>query len=580
MSAILFNHSNSTPTTGLSSTAPTHKAHMSTHSVSQPTASSIDPVELERVFSFFTTRALVVPWHIYDHLAIHLTADILVFILTKWHVLSDAPILRAGFLLGLLSSPRKRFPADLKLPADKLIELGRADPHPYVRLVGDMLSTWVSNGYINSTCVLQIPELSSGLYPLRQKLSTIQLFPKVLVFISHIARKHSALPFSRPASAISSTPISPTSTSTLASNEVFTFKPEYAIRPLHERIAEYGIDLTQVDTSMSHNRSSSGKSPLASTPLGIRKRPNSNSAFLRPAQRLATNTRRFSHGFSFSTSSTGSPHASSPGAITPVRAKGFQKESKIKMIDIEQAVDIEKIKTEAQKKIEDDAQAEKMRKARERDKAAQARREAKELTQNERRMKRAKLDEERKAKLEFKDKTERKLKVSASEDSVDKPICLGSTDVASDNDEDLFNAAAGIKKRGTISLGQFSQSPKQSQSLPLIDPPSVPAPAPAPAPDPIQNQPSFNTPKIAFEDVICGSTDLSPEDSNLIQDFLLGRYLSTNDTIREIKLNEHVYDDPTGVRKRESMWIILDYKNCKWRKVKRTVRINVVATVD
>ena len=42
--------------------------------------------------------------------------------------------------------------------------------------------------------------------------------------------------------------------------------------------------------------------------------------------------------------------------------------------------------------------------------------------------------------------------------------------------------------------------------------------------------------------------------------------------MKEIKLNEKIFEDDNGERKREVMTMILDYSNCKWRKVKRTCK--------
>ena len=49
-------------------------------------------------------------------------------------------------------------------------------------------------------------------------------------------------------------------------------------------------------------------------------------------------------------------------------------------------------------------------------------------------------------------------------------------------------------------------------------------------------------------------------------------YIVKHDAVREIKLNERLIEDASGERKREILTMILDYANCKWRKVKRTCK--------
>lgn len=41
---------------------------------------------------------------------------------------------------------------------------------------------------------------------------------------------------------------------------------------------------------------------------------------------------------------------------------------------------------------------------------------------------------------------------------------------------------------------------------------------------------------------------------------------------KTIKLSERSFIDVNGDRKKEVLTIVLDYFNCKWRKVKRTAR--------
>lgn len=50
--------------------------------------------------------------------------------------------------------------------------------------------------------------------------------------------------------------------------------------------------------------------------------------------------------------------------------------------------------------------------------------------------------------------------------------------------------------------------------------------------------------------------------------------IEIQDITKEFKLTEKISTDAMGITKKEVLIIILDYLNCKWRKVKRTTKIN------
>ena len=78
---------------------------------------------LETIYNFFLSKALNKPWRAYEGVSIHLSPDILDYIVNKWDTLNDGPMsdtFKAGFLMSLLSSPRKRLSPELKLGAEKV----------------------------------------------------------------------------------------------------------------------------------------------------------------------------------------------------------------------------------------------------------------------------------------------------------------------------------------------------------------------------------------------------------------------------------------------------------------------------
>jgi hypothetical protein len=75
-----------------------------------------------------------------------------------------------------------------------------------------------------------------------------------------------------------------------------------------------------------------------------------------------------------------------------------------------------------------------------------------------------------------------------------------------------------------------------------------------------------------IDNVLAGADCVSEEERNEIAKFLRGDY-TIQPHVREFKLSEKIVVVDESTRKREAMFIVLDYSNCKWKKVKRTSRI-------
>ena len=78
--------------------------------------------KLQQIFQFFTSKALATPWHILDHVSNHLSVDILKYIISQWGLVAgkDKVHIRAGFLLALLNSPKKKLAPELKVFAEQV----------------------------------------------------------------------------------------------------------------------------------------------------------------------------------------------------------------------------------------------------------------------------------------------------------------------------------------------------------------------------------------------------------------------------------------------------------------------------
>ncbi|KAL2911596.1 hypothetical protein HK105_208935 [Polyrhizophydium stewartii] len=559
---------------------------------------------MEQIFLFFTTKALAVSWHIYDQLAIHLEPDIIDYIIARWPTIA-APSLRAGFILAMLASPRKRLAHDFKPGAEKLAQLGERDPHPYVRLVAKALSTWISRGFFDTHLIYSLPELQPSLAPLRKS------------------------------------PVNPSAPSAFGpSPPVFRFKSEHAIGSLESRLKAYSLD----------DETSAGRSitpPKAGAPLSaaanpLRKKPTP-APFLRrtsglsaPAPPRRLNAGPFGQrGDSAGSLSLASPLTPSSGALPA--GKGFKKETRIKMLDLDEVKDIDKSKTDAQKKLEDDAKAEKERKQREREAEMQARREVKEAELEEKRQKKARLEEERRSKLEAKErralereekrkhmedqpntgseKRRRKSDSAMSPDSAGSPLSPtappmheemgmpgsvpGGVFFPMQGLQPILDAAAALSgfqqqqqqqepstffnPSATTSFLSYNGSMFQPQLIPQMAPqmaafghdaapPTLDAHAQVPIQPALQPAPATSQVPVAVEEIIGGSDLVTQQDIKLIEDFLTGNYVRHDET-KEVKLSERIYVDDNGQRKRENMWILLNYSECKWRKVKRTSKL-------
>ncbi|KAI8614001.1 hypothetical protein BC830DRAFT_418771 [Chytriomyces sp. MP71] len=113
--------------------------------------------------------------------------------------------------------------------------------------------------------------------------------------------------------------------------------------------------------------------------------------------------------------------------------------------------------------------------------------------------------------------------------------------------------------------GYYEQQ-QQPYSAPILDAvPPVPVPelAAAPAAATVQAEPILGA----------DAANLSAEDRAFVESFLSGQHDKTSGN-KEIKLSEStVTDAGTGVTQVHTLYLVLDYEACKWKKIKRKRKI-------
>ncbi|KAJ3079439.1 hypothetical protein HDU99_010895 [Rhizoclosmatium hyalinum] len=223
---------------------------------------------------------------------------------------------------------------------------------------------------------------------------------------------------------------------------------------------------------------------------------------------------------------------------------------KIMMLDDNFVATEEKAKFEEKRKHEEEvasAAARKAREAEERKLAAQRAKEEKERELLEKKLQRERAIEERRVReLEEKQRREEEKRQREEARRVRE-------------EEDRLREER--RKMPPEPPQQIQMDPYPQSALPFIALQTASLPPPLPLPSPA--------------DTVLGAdaSTVSPEDRAAVEQFLAGHYDKSTPN-REIKLNESTITDPTtGVSQIHTMYLVLDYEQCKWRKVKRKRRV-------
>lgn len=275
--------------------------------------------KLNRVFQYFCKQALATPWRVKDMVSIHLSPEIMKDIASRWNTIISEPTLRAGFLLALLETPKKKYNAENRDPALELCQKGIDDINPYIRMLAVMMSKFICNGYMDLEFAMAIEEISIAVNKVTEHFpkTTLSVHPNELCFLQPNVAAQIHL---------------------MESNDNLSFLP---LPALEERIKQYGIpeELTKIHHVTPHSpfphRKLSGRY-VAPTSLGIPKRKSLSSTNI---------------GFSL------------PPTMTDhqTKLKGLRKSSKIIILDIDEPIAIRNqskpaaidVKNEREKKIKD-----------------------------------------------------------------------------------------------------------------------------------------------------------------------------------------------------------------------------------
>ncbi|KAI8839719.1 hypothetical protein BJ741DRAFT_80108 [Chytriomyces cf. hyalinus JEL632] len=260
------------------------------------------------------------------------------------------------------------------------------------------------------------------------------------------------------------------------------------------------------------------------------------------------------------------------------QAAGLMKKSSLKMLDTDELVREEKEKYELKKRAEEEAASEAARKKKELEDKKQHAREAKERDAEEKRMKREKLIEDKKIRetdaIAKKEEEKRKREESRTqrvdeENFDDRRKSAGSESQPSygQQDTDLHNQRSHQQQQ------QQQQQPAQHPD-PSTLPPWLANPEIMPVPQPLSVPPialdATPVPVVSALTILGDDAQyLSAEDRMLLDSFLSGKYDKRAET-KEIKLSEtEVVDPKTGAVQIQSLFLVLDYEACKWKKIRR-----------
>ncbi|KAJ3114979.1 hypothetical protein HDU96_001379 [Phlyctochytrium bullatum] len=258
------------------------------------------------------------------------------------------------------------------------------------------------------------------------------------------------------------------------------------------------------------------------------------------------------------------------------------------------------------RKEAEEASREHDRKRRELEEKRKAAKDAKEREQEEKRLKRQKLKEEKEARDAAKEAEKQQKKAAAEEAKrrkrVESPGGIEDPDQshapkrrrASVNDDgehksetsgtlaEMDMSEAPAAQRGIIAqlqpgnLNTPSDMPALKESAPSMQAePTAAAPQPPIAPNAADStaQKTNQPPAINIDAVLGANVPcLTPDDRQKVIEFLSGRYERRPQKV-EIKLSETEVSDPNNNVSLHTLFIVLDYEACKWRKIIRKKKL-------
>ncbi|KAJ3266865.1 hypothetical protein HDU77_009325 [Chytriomyces hyalinus] len=258
------------------------------------------------------------------------------------------------------------------------------------------------------------------------------------------------------------------------------------------------------------------------------------------------------------------------------QAAGLMKKSSLKMLDTDELVREEKEKYELKKRAEEEAASEAARKKKELEDKKQHAREAKERDAEEKRMKREKLIEDKKIRetdaIAKKEEEKRKREESRTQRVDEENLDDRRKSAGSESQPNYGQQDTNLHNQRSHQQ-QLQQQPTQHPD-PSTLPPWLANPEIMPVPQPVSVPPialdATPVPVVSALTILGDDAQyLSAEDRMLLDSFLSGKYDKRAET-KEIKLSEtEVVDPKTGAVQIQSLFLVLDYEACKWKKIRR-----------
>ncbi|KAJ3387542.1 methionine adenosyltransferase sam2, partial [Entophlyctis sp. JEL0112] len=238
----------------------------------------------------------------------------------------------------------------------------------------------------------------------------------------------------------------------------------------------------------------------------------------------------------------------------------LQTTTKIMMLDSDFIIKEEKAKYELKRKAEDEANYEAARKKRELEEKRQQAKDSKERELEEKKQKRERAIEEKKIR-EQEEKAKRENERIKREEAKKKKV-----------DEERDREDRKKASRRSSDSGEGNSGPPHHQT---VDPATLPPwEQQAQHTQTAQSQQPLAPLTATAENVLgADAINVSPADREVVELFLSGKYDKHVET-KDIKLNETtVVDEATGLTQIHTLYLVLDYDACKWKKVKRKHKI-------
>lgn len=327
--------------------------------------------KLQQIFSFFASRALKAPWNISQQVSIHLSPDIVQFIVDKWPEIHDQPLARAGFIQALLCTPRKKIGPEMQPVARKLGKLGIKDQNEYVRLVAQILLGFTDDGFIDIKSLESptVDRIVSAILPSRSNKKTFKILARNARYMD--ARYTGFL-----------------STGEYAEEPLISFSCAAQIPAFSDRIKSYGMpeDYSLEDFAFTPLSFSSASMPVpASDDSSSLKR---KASLLLGSQRLGIPKRQSSQGGFSSSKKSGGLEAKKSKYLSPKRHTSM-------ILDLDDTKMLDRSVEEQQKRREDEARLEREAKIREKEADQQKRVTAREQAAELKRVKQLRIENDR-----------------------------------------------------------------------------------------------------------------------------------------------------------------------------------------